>query len=81
MQPRSQLGNTMMQFAEQLGNLATSDYTDAIAAAENAGRPELRMLSELSIASRMLNELSRYVQNRPTVGRRYTSLSELRTQE
>jgi tetratricopeptide (TPR) repeat protein len=78
MQPRSQLGGTIVQFAEQLGNLATSDYDDAIKTADGAGRPELRMMGELSIASRTLNELARNEQNRPPSGRQYSRLMDLR---
>jgi hypothetical protein len=79
MQPRSQLGSTVLQFAEQLGNLAKADYAVALAAADNSGRPELRMMGELEIASKTLSDLG--TQNRPPSGRQYSRLIELRREQ
>jgi hypothetical protein len=77
MQPRSQLGYTMVQFAEQLGNLATGDYAAAMTAADGTGRPELRIMADLSIASKVLNEVMQSAQNTPVIGRGFTRLVEL----
>jgi hypothetical protein len=75
MQPRSQLGNTIVQFAEQLGNLAMGDYDDAIKTADGAGRTELRMMGELEIATRTLNELANSLHDRPYTGVRGVSFN------
>jgi len=70
----SQLSGTMMQFAEQLGTLATADYAGAVAAADTAGRPELRIMSGLSIASKLLNQVADEGQNGPVAGREHNGL-------
>jgi hypothetical protein len=69
MQPNSQISSTVAQFAEQVGTLATSDYAAAVGAAGTAGRSELRILTNLSIASKILGQTGQNIQSLPISGR------------
>jgi hypothetical protein len=69
MEPYSQLSSTMAQFAEQVGSLATSDYAAAVSAASSAGRSELRIMTNLSIASKILGQTGQNAQGLPISGR------------
>ena len=71
MQPYTQISSTMAQFAEQVGTLATSNYILALGAADTAGRPELRILANLSIASKILGETGQNTQSLPISGRAF----------
>jgi hypothetical protein len=73
----SQLSNAMAQFAEQLGNLATSDSAAALSSADSAGRTELRLMADLAIASKLLNEVVENAQTGPIVGRAYNGFVQL----
>jgi hypothetical protein len=74
MEPYSQLSSTMAQFAEQVGSLAISDYAAAVSAAGTAGRSELRIMTNLSIASKILGQAGPNAQGMPVSGRAFTQL-------